>query len=107
VNPEKASKVKLRTPTHFALGEGRSVAAKQPTRAAAAVRRGSGSGTRGRFFGQRGRSAEARGSDPERGFRLRRKRKSERPIVPLKPGNAGGGKGPHFRVLWRERRRRD
>jgi len=21
---------------------------------------------------------------------------SERPIVPLKPGNAGGGKGPHF-----------
>jgi len=23
-------------------------------------------------------------------------RKSERPIVPLKPGNAGGGKGPYF-----------
>jgi hypothetical protein len=22
--------------------------------------------------------------------------KSERPIVPTKPGNAGGGKGPHF-----------
>ncbi len=23
---------------------------------------------------------------------------SERPIVPLKPGNAGGGKGPRFKV---------
>ena len=25
-------------------------------------------------------------------------RESERPIVPLKPGNAGGGKGPWFRT---------
>jgi len=27
---------------------------------------------------------------------------SERVIVPLKPGNAGGGKGPHFRSAFEE-----
>jgi len=27
---------------------------------------------------------------------------SERVIVPLKPGNAGGGKGPHFRNAFEE-----
>ena len=26
------------------------------------------------------------------------RRESERPIVPLKPGNAGGGKGPYFQT---------
>jgi hypothetical protein len=33
-------------------------------------------------------------------------RASERPIVLAKPGNAGGGKGPHFRVLLRKTRAR-
>ena len=33
-------------------------------------------------------------------------RESERLIVPLKPGNGGGGKGPHFRMLLTRQRMR-
>ena len=39
---------------------------------------------------------EGRGSHPKRRLGRRLDRESERPIVPLKPGNAGGGKGPYF-----------
>jgi hypothetical protein len=38
--------------------------------------------------------------------RLRSGRESERLAVPWKPGNAGGGKGPRFRVLSEETRAR-
>jgi hypothetical protein len=31
----------------------------------------------------------------------------EGPVVPGKPGNSGGGKGPWFWVLWKEPRRGD
>ena len=102
VNPEQASKVEMRTPTRLPFGEGRRAADKKPTRASVAVRRGNGSGMWGRFRVQRGRSAPARGGGPQRRDRRRRAQKSERLIVPLKPGNAGGGKGPHFRELPRE-----
>ena len=58
------------------------------------IRRGSEDGTLERCFGQRGRS---------RRWRQRRQRpqgrpvgKSDRIVVPVKPGNAGGGKGPDF-----------
>ena len=98
MNPEKASKVKMRAPTHSVLGEGRSASVKQPPREAGAVRRGKGSSTHGRFVAQHGRPAEARGSDPQCDFRSRLRRESERPIVLMKPGNAGGGKGPWFRA---------
>ena len=104
VNPEQASKVKMRTPTRLPFGEGRRAAGEKPTRAPVAVRRGNGSGMRGRFFVQRGRSAPARDGGPQRSERRRRAQKSERLIVPWKPVNAGGGKGPHFRVLPREAR---
>ena len=107
VNPEQASKVKMRTPTHSALGEGRSATVDQPSRETGAVRRGSGSSTHGRYLKQHGRPAEARGSGPQRDIWARRRRESERFIVLMKPGNAGGGKGPCFQMLWREWRRRD
>ena len=48
----------------------------------------------------------ARGRGPQRQLGWRSDRESERPILPLKPGNAGGGKGPHFGVLATELRRR-
>ena len=38
----------------------------------------------------------AGGSDLKRQISWRPSRESERVIVPLKPGNAGGGKDPHF-----------
>jgi len=99
VNPEQASKVLSRTPTRLPFGEGRCAAGKEPTSAPAAVRRGNGSGTRGRFSVQRGRPVRVRGGGPQRCGRHRRARESEGLIVPLKPGNAGGGKGPHLRAL--------
>ena len=39
---------------------------------------------------------EGRGSHPKRRLGRRLDRESERSIVPLKPGNSGGGKGPYF-----------
>ncbi len=104
VNPEQASKVEMRTPTRLPFGEGRRAAGKKPTRAPAAVRRGNGSGTRGKHSAQRGRSESERGGGPQRREGRRRAQKSEGFIVPLKPGNAGGGKGPRFRALLKETR---
>ena len=37
-----------------------------------------------------------RGSRPQRRLRAAAGRESDRVVVPLKPGNAGGGKGPDF-----------
>ena len=102
VNPEQASKGKLRTPTRLNNGEGRCAEGKQPTDAPSAVRRGSGNSTWGRFSGQRGKPAGERGRDLRCRLGRQPSQVSERPIVPRKPGNAGGGKGPHFWMLRRE-----
>jgi hypothetical protein len=102
VNPEQASKVELRTPTRLPFGEGRSAADKKPARASVAVRRGNGSGMRGRFPVQRGRSAPVRGGGPQHRYRRGPAQKSERLIVPLRPGNSGGGKGLRFRKFPRK-----
>ena len=99
VNPEQASKVMFRTPTRLRFGEGRCATAKQPTSAAVAVRRGSRNGTWGRLSPQRGRPEGARGRDPQDPWWGWHLRESERPIVPSKPSNVGGGKGPYFWVL--------
>jgi hypothetical protein len=96
VNPEQASKVKLRTPTRLNNGEGRRAPGKQPPIAPGAVRRGNGSGMRGRVHVQRGRPGRERGRHPRRPFGGRSDRESEGLVVPMKPGNAGGGKGPCF-----------
>ena len=63
------------------------------------VHRGNGHGMQGRWSGrvgepQCGRSRSRSGGRP--GW------DSERVIVPLKPGNAGGGKDPHFRSAFEE-----
>ena len=47
---------------------------------------------------QRGKPVRAEGRDLQRHFGCRRRRVADRPVVPLKPGNAGGGKGPDFWV---------
>ena len=106
VNPEQASKVMMRMPTRLSNGEGRRAKEKQPTRASfviagvMGVARVKGSCT------QRGRPDRVRGCDSRRRIRRRPGRESERLVVPGKPGNAGGGKGPHFGVLSMKPRRR-
>ena len=95
------------TPTRPLRGEGRRIAGKKPTRALAVVTGVVGSGTQGRFSGatwEARRDAVHTAATAPLGCRSRRE--SERPIVPRKPGNAGGGKGPHFRVLLKETRTR-
>ncbi len=88
------------TPTRPLRGEGRGIMGKQPTCAPVMVTGVVGSGMQGRFFDAT-RETRRRSAGATRnaivGWRPRWE--SERPIVLVKPGNAGGGKGPHFRVL--------
>ena len=58
------------------------------------VRRGSGHGTQEEGYGQRGRSVSVGGRAPKVAIWWRAGRESEGGVVPLKPGNAGGGKAP-------------
>jgi len=51
---------------------------------------------------QRGKPVRAEGRDLQRRLGCRRGRVADRPVVPLKPGNAGGGKGPDFWVRFDE-----
>ncbi len=44
---------------------------------------------------------------PQRSLGDRPVWESEGPIVLVKPGNAGGGKGPWFWVLWKQKRMGD
>jgi len=95
------------TPTRPLRGEGRSIAMKQPTRAVAVVTGVVGSGTQGRFSEATREARKGAGLWPATlSSGQRSGRVSERPIVLAKPGNAGGGKGPHFRVLLRRTRTR-
>ena len=95
------------TPTRQLRGEGRRIARKQPTGAHAMVTGVVGSGTQGRFSEATREARNGAGLWPARRSKgPRPDRASERPIVLAKPGNAGGGKGPHFRVLLRKTRAR-
>jgi len=96
------------TPTRPVFGEGRRIARKQPTRALAVVAGVLGAARREGSSTQRGRPDEMRCSrwTATASSGRRSRRESEGPIVPRKPGNAGGGKGPHFRVLLTETRTR-
>jgi len=95
VNPEQASKVKWWAPTCLNYREG-STNREETVRSTGSAHRGSGGSTWERYLGQRGRPGLAEGSDLKRQRSWRPGRESERVIVPLKPGNAGGGKDPHF-----------
>jgi hypothetical protein len=103
VKPEQASKVKSWTPTCLDIREGCTNREDTDT-CTGWVHRGKGHGMQGRWCGRVG--------EPQSwGFRSRLGGRpgwdSERVIVPLKPGNAGGGKDPHFRVLAKEPRSGD
>jgi hypothetical protein len=69
------------------------------------VHRGNGDGTLKRYLGQRGRAGLDGGSVSKRQVNWRQSRESERVIVPLNPGKAGGGKTPVEEVDDRGRRR--
>jgi hypothetical protein len=99
VNPEQASKVQSWRPTRPNNGEGRRNVGKQPIQAPTFLHRGNGDGTSGRTSGQRGRPGPVGESRPRRRLGRRTGRASERAVVPTNPGNAGGGKGPHFWLL--------
>jgi hypothetical protein len=96
VKPEQASKGKLWTPTRPKRGEGSTVwgSSRQMhlDRSTGVV----GTARRDRGTRKRGRSTCDEGSDLNGAVRRRSVWKSERVIVPLKPGNAGGGKDPDF-----------
>ena len=61
-----------------------------------AIRRGNGNGMWGRRAAQRGKTCRVRDRCPQRLIGGRLDRGSEGPIVLVKPGNSGGGKGPYF-----------
>jgi len=96
MNLEQASKVQLETPTRLRNGEGRSTPGKQRTGHLAwspgVVRTACTEGPLCNVGGP----VSVRGRDPQRHAWWRPVRASERPTVPLRPGNAGGGKGPYF-----------
>jgi len=95
------------TPTRHHRGEGRRIAGKKPTRAPVMVTGVLGAARREGSLTQRGRPGRDAGLRPATAPMGRRsRRESERPIVPRRPGNAGGGKGPHFRVLLKQTRTR-
>ena len=79
---------------------------EEPIEAPVAVYRGSGSGTRIKFSEATCSTRLCAESRPQHHLGWRQSRESERPVVPAKPGNAGGGKEPHFRALLKETKAR-
>ena len=96
VKPEQASKGKLWTPTRPKHGEGSTIRGSSRRmhldRSTGVV----GTARRDRGSRKRGRSVLDEGSGLNGAEEQRSMRGSDRVIVPLKPGNAGGGKGPDF-----------
>jgi len=69
---------------------------KQPTNAPGPVHRGKGHSTSRQVTRKRGRPMRDEGSGLNGAEWHRSVRESDRVVVPLKPGNAGGGKDPDF-----------
>src|ERR1700710_2450144 len=86
----------MRAQSPLSLGECRWGGSNQSTREDPPARRGSGRSTHIGKNKQHGRPLVAQPASMPR-----RREESEGPIVPLKPGNDGGGKGPWFGVLQR------
>jgi len=102
VKPEQAPKGKMGAPSPRTVGEGRSDGMEQPTKEVPSVPRGGGRSTHASFGERHGRPVAV-----PAGNRLvggGRRQESEEPIVPRKPGNAGGGKGLWFEVRLDETR---
>ena len=96
VKPEQASKGKLWTPTQPKRGEGSTVRGSSRQMHLYWSTGVVGTARRDRGTGKRGRSTCDEGSDLNGAVRRRSVWKSDRVVVPLKPGNAGGGKDPDF-----------
>jgi hypothetical protein len=96
VKPEQASKGKSWTPTRPDDGEGSTIRGSSRQmhldRSTGVV----GTARRDRGSRKRGRPVSGEGSGLNGTARCRLTRESDRVIVPLRPGNAGGGKGPDF-----------
>ena len=96
VKPEQASKGKLWTPTRPEFGEGSTVWGSSRQMHLDRSTGVMGTARRDRWSGKRGRPVLDEGSGLNGAFRHRSMRESDRGVVPLKPGNAGGGKVPDF-----------
>ena len=98
MKPEQASKGKLWTPIRPEIGEGSTVwgSSRQthPSRSTGVM----GTARRDRGARKRGRPVLDGGSGLNGAERHWSMRESDRIVVLLRPGNAGGGKGPDF---WR------
>jgi hypothetical protein len=96
VKPEQASKGKSWTPTRPEFGEGSTVwgsSRQMHPDWSIGVR---GTARRDRGSRKRGRPVAGEGSGLNDAKWYRSTRESDRVVVPLKPGNSGGGKGPDF-----------
>src|SRR6266498_5757852 len=89
----------MRAPSLLSIDEGRWGRSDRPTQEDRSARRGSGRSTYARGDWQHGRPVARPGRSPGTGpFGGRARQASEGPIVPMKLGNASGGKGPWFGV---------
>jgi hypothetical protein len=106
VKPEQASKAQMEATSRHPNGEVRREGSEQPTSEGPSASRGNGRSTHTSKDRQHGRPdavpSRKAGQLGRCEARTRRSQESEEPIVPLKPGNAGGGKG-----LWFEARREE
>jgi len=105
VKPEQASKSLMRAPSPLSMDEGRCGRPDAPTDEGRSARRGSGHSTYAREDWQHGRPVGQAGHPANDTAEGRARQASEGLIVPLKPGNAGGGKEPWFGVRSNEPRR--
>src|ERR1700723_4515936 len=96
VKPEQASKGKSWAPTRPKNGEGRTVWGSSRQMHLDRSTGVMGTARRDRRSRKRGRPVLDEGSGLNGAVRHRSERGSERVVVPLRPGNAGGGKDPDF-----------
>ena len=96
VKPEQASKGKLWTPTRPKHGEGSTIRGSSRQRHLDRSTGVVGTARRDRGSRKRGRPVLDEGSGLNEAEEQRSRRASDRVVVPLRPGNAGGGKGPDF-----------
>ncbi len=106
VKPEQASKGKLWTPTRPDVGEGSTVRGSSRQMHLDRSTGVMGTARRDRGLRKRGRPVLDGGRGLNGAARRQSVRESDRVVVPPKPGNSGGGKGPDFWCACRRRRRR-
>ena len=96
MKPEQASKGKSWTPTRQRDGEGSTVQGSSRRMHLDRSTGVMGTARRDRGARKRGRPVLGEGSGLNGAVRHRSARDSDRVVVPLRPGNAGGGKAPDF-----------